>query len=487
MKSNGSWWDTIPQFVRQCIHMYNSQIQQMIDNYHQYRHLSLTSIGYSMRFMHTQEIQQIPTPLFRLVTQKMEQTQRCTTLSGTFAIDISGADTHSATLSWKHENPNDELSPVYLQPFVFNYDIHIHLCDSMVCPCVCINYLLAHYHKNSFEATFQYLPIHVRDELKSESTFCQNLFHPVFNIKNGRRIINERQTENNDRQTLFLHCPTTHDKMDLPRNTTLNRPRKTSCNKKLARFPGNDEVPGGNTTSPNRRQDRRDTACYTNRWTATVASRNLMAGSAVKMLEAVSVVPRSAHNSDYLGEASDHPEAMMNATMIEHLLTQEIHLETSNNMDNGENAESVRKECRDDNDDDDDDNSDGGNANVAPRSSTGFNDAAMFIACHDGQRHVEQELQAVKRDSLKTNQAEIELRTKQAMYAHYLPLLDDVDDNADGYNNRHPNVRQRVIEGIRKIKNAQDYAEAARNRPAREDIDDYTISLVQGDPINMQQ
>ena len=36
MKSNGFRWDTIPQFVRQCIHVYNLQIQQMIDNYHQY-------------------------------------------------------------------------------------------------------------------------------------------------------------------------------------------------------------------------------------------------------------------------------------------------------------------------------------------------------------------------------------------------------------------------------------------------------------------
>ena len=84
------------------------------------------------------------------------------------------------------------LSPAYLQPFVFNCDIHIHLCDSMNCPCVCINYLIAHYWKNNFEATFQHLPFHVRDELKNNLTFCQNLFHSVFNIANGQQIINER-------------------------------------------------------------------------------------------------------------------------------------------------------------------------------------------------------------------------------------------------------------------------------------------------------
>ena len=55
MKSNGSRWDTIPQFVRQCIHVYNSQIQQMIDDYYLYRNLKLTSIGYSIRFTHTTE------------------------------------------------------------------------------------------------------------------------------------------------------------------------------------------------------------------------------------------------------------------------------------------------------------------------------------------------------------------------------------------------------------------------------------------------
>ena len=188
----------------------------------------------------------------------MKQTQGCTTLSGIFAIDSLGADTHTATLSWKHYNPEDGFSPVYLQPFVFNCDIHIHLCDSMICPCVCINFLLAHYCKNSFEATFQHLPIHVRKELKSELTFCQNLFHPVFNIANGQQIINERKTQNNGSQGLFLACPTTHDEMSIRRSTLLNQPRKTSCNKKIARFIGNGEVPGGNTTSPNRSQDRRD-------------------------------------------------------------------------------------------------------------------------------------------------------------------------------------------------------------------------------------
>ena len=96
----------------------------------------------------------------------------------------------------------------------------------MVCSCVCINYLLAHYRKNSFEATFQHLPIHVRDELKSELTFCQNVFHLVFNIANGQRIINEQQTQNNGRQGLFLDCSTTHDEMSIPRNTTLNRPAR---------------------------------------------------------------------------------------------------------------------------------------------------------------------------------------------------------------------------------------------------------------------
>ena len=63
--------------------------------------------------------------------------------------------------------------------------------------------------------------------------------------------------------------------------------------------------------------------------------------SAVKMLEAVSVVPPSAHNSDFLGEASDHSQVMMNAPTIDNLLTQEMHLEMTNNMDDVENVESV--------------------------------------------------------------------------------------------------------------------------------------------------
>ena len=215
----------------------------------------------------------------------------------------------------------------------------------MNCPCVCINYLLAHYRKNNFEATFQHLPSHVRTELKENPKFCQNLLHPVFNRESGERIINERKTKNNGRQGLYVKCPTTHEELSSPRSTELIRPRKTSYIKKGARFIGNGEVSGGNTTSPNRSHSRRDSERYTNCMTRMVAPRNLMSRSAVNMLEAVSEEPPSAQNSDFLGEASDQPQLLMNVPMIDNLLTQEMQQEMTNNNDDVENAESVREEC----------------------------------------------------------------------------------------------------------------------------------------------
>ena len=59
MKSNGSRWLTVPQFVRQCIHLYNYQILQMIQDFLRFQNLTLTSIGYSIIWSHTTEYQEI--------------------------------------------------------------------------------------------------------------------------------------------------------------------------------------------------------------------------------------------------------------------------------------------------------------------------------------------------------------------------------------------------------------------------------------------
>ena len=193
MKSNGSRWSTVPQFVRQCIHLYNFQIRQMIDDYDRYTNCALTSIGYSIIYSHTIEYHKIPLPSFKLVDHASEHdlTQWCTSLSGTFTMDNKGADTHRAVLSWRHQNPDEESATTILYPFTFTCEIHVHLCDSMKCPCICFNYLFEHYWKNKFESTYQYLPLHVQAEMKENPQFCQKLYHPVFNTENGRRIIND--------------------------------------------------------------------------------------------------------------------------------------------------------------------------------------------------------------------------------------------------------------------------------------------------------
>ena len=78
-----------------------------------------------------------------------------TYLRGVFVIDSKGAETHRALLSWKHQNSDDESSTTFLYPFTFTCEIHVHLCESMNCPCVCINYLFEHYQKTKFESTFK--------------------------------------------------------------------------------------------------------------------------------------------------------------------------------------------------------------------------------------------------------------------------------------------------------------------------------------------
>ena len=163
MKSNGSRWSTVPQFVRQCIHLYNYQIQQMIKDYRRFHMCTLTSIGYSIMWSHTVEYQKILVPSFKLIALEMkhDMTQQCTFLRGTFAMDKKGADTHGAGLSWQHHNHDEASLPAILYPFTFRCEIHEQLCDSMNCPCVCINYLLEHFQTTDFEETFQHLPSHV--------------------------------------------------------------------------------------------------------------------------------------------------------------------------------------------------------------------------------------------------------------------------------------------------------------------------------------
>ena len=123
-------------------------------------------------------------------------TQGRTFLSGTFTMDKKGADTHGAVLSWPYHNHNEASLPAILYPYTFQCEIHVHLRDSMNCPCVCIDYLIEHYRTTNFEVTFQHLPSHVQIELNADTQFCQKLFHPVFNTANGIRIITERTTNN---------------------------------------------------------------------------------------------------------------------------------------------------------------------------------------------------------------------------------------------------------------------------------------------------
>ena len=146
-------------------------------------------------YSHTIEYHKIPLSSFKLVdhTSEHDLTRRCTSLSGTFHMDNKGADSHRAVLSWPHQNPHKESVTTILYPFTFTCEIHVHLCDSMKCPCVCINYLFVHYRKNKFNSTFRHLPLHVQTEIKADPNFCQRLFHPVFYTSNRRRIINKQK------------------------------------------------------------------------------------------------------------------------------------------------------------------------------------------------------------------------------------------------------------------------------------------------------
>ena len=102
MKSNGSRWCTVPQFVRQYIHLYNYPILQMKQDYLWFQNLTLTSIGYSIMRSHTTELQKIDVPTFTLMTPKMKHnmTKGRTYLTATLSLDQKVADTHEAELSW---------------------------------------------------------------------------------------------------------------------------------------------------------------------------------------------------------------------------------------------------------------------------------------------------------------------------------------------------------------------------------------------------
>ena len=163
MKYNGSCWCTVSQFVRQYIHLYNYQILQMIQDYRWFQNLTLTSIGYCIMGSHTAEYQEMDVPSFTLMAPKMkhDMTQGRTYLTATLALDKKVADTYEAELSWRHHNHDNTVPSTILYPFNFWCELHVHLCDSVKCPCICINLLLEHFCKHNSEETFQCLPIRV--------------------------------------------------------------------------------------------------------------------------------------------------------------------------------------------------------------------------------------------------------------------------------------------------------------------------------------
>ena len=168
MKSNGARWLTIPQFVRQCIHLYNYQIQQMKADYIRFQELALTSIGYSIMWTHSLEFEKINVPTFSLVNPEMmhNMTEQRTYLISTVTRDKEYGDTHEAQLFWRHHDQDTTFPSASLFPFEFKCELHVLYCDSMKCPCVCINLLLEHFwkkhRKQLSEESFQYLPTSVQ-------------------------------------------------------------------------------------------------------------------------------------------------------------------------------------------------------------------------------------------------------------------------------------------------------------------------------------
>ena len=153
--------------------------------------------------------------------------------------------------------PNCARAKLY--PFNFKCELHVLYCNSMKCPCVCINLLLEHFRKKHrkplSEEPFQYLPTSVQKELKGKQPFCLKLCHPVFIRENGQQIITQRITNN---QELFVQFPTTQQELTAEVDDTLVQPRKTSNTHKGLRYLGQGETPGGATTSPDKANRRRE-------------------------------------------------------------------------------------------------------------------------------------------------------------------------------------------------------------------------------------
>ena len=58
MKANGSRYACLPWFLKQYIQLYNSQIQQMMDDYCRHKENNFATIGYSIIMLSTEEFQQ---------------------------------------------------------------------------------------------------------------------------------------------------------------------------------------------------------------------------------------------------------------------------------------------------------------------------------------------------------------------------------------------------------------------------------------------
>ena len=250
-------------------------------------------------------------------------TQQITTLRGTFHVDDKGADSHKAVLTWAHSNPDKECVTTMLYPFTFNCEIHVHLCDSMECPCVCINYLFEHYRNNKLKSIFCHLLIRVQTEIKEDPIFCQRLFYPVFYTANGRSIINNRQIQNNGRQNLLVEYPSTQQELGTPIKHVLKQPRKTNnINNKGARIRGNGEVPGGNTTSPNQAIHQRAGRRFANDITYSVCVESLMTKPAIRVLADDSEEHSLRDNLDLSGEDGD--QQLLSEPIADNILTQDF-------------------------------------------------------------------------------------------------------------------------------------------------------------------
>ena len=287
MKVNGSRYSNPVQFIKIAIDLYNDCIVQLVNDYKQYNNTKskFTNIGFAIMWYSSKEYHQSSANLYEIdYIQEIDSANRAMMqLQGYVTITGQNGTHHYTTLWWDTTQKEDGF-------FNFSCEAHMHMCDNLRCPCVCIELLFKCIKERYKEEILDYLPLPIRTKIIT-GDIINDLYFPAFLVNNGVKVFKRgREKEKNVRShILMVNTPSLYT----IKNTPITSPRVEQPRKYRQpiqngpRYRSNGEPVGGNTSSPNRTQRSREGRRFANDHTRCVRSTQLSTTTRVTLGAAI--------------------------------------------------------------------------------------------------------------------------------------------------------------------------------------------------------